>query len=290
MNNTHKHLDFKMTEEINNTPNYLDPQINRTHGKIQLGIYRKSTQTDTTIYFNSNNPLQHKLAAYIFYINRLLSTPITEKVKQYDCNTICTIAKNNGLPLQLIHNLKHKLTHTQHNTNIPTGTAKKTCTTCTYHSPLIHKFTNLFKNTNLHIAFRTNNTILHYLRHQSPHNKHNAIGIHKLQCTTCNKLYVGQTGRSIATRYLEHIRYIRNNNPLSRYATHISNNRHDYDKPELTLQSLQICEKGYIMDCWESQHIQLLKQQKLLIDAQRVNDLKPVYSVAHTTHHNTHNN
>jgi len=29
----------------------------------------------------------------------------------------------------------------------------------TYHSPLIRKVTNLFKNTNIKIAFRANNTV-----------------------------------------------------------------------------------------------------------------------------------
>jgi site-specific DNA-adenine methylase len=116
MNNIHKQLDFKMMEEINNTANYLDLHVHRIHGEIQPGIYRKPTQTDTTIHFTSNHPLQHKLAAYIFYINILLSTPITEQEKKHEWNTICTMAKNNGFPLQLIYNLRHKLTHTQHNT------------------------------------------------------------------------------------------------------------------------------------------------------------------------------
>jgi hypothetical protein len=186
----------------------------QTHGKIQLGIYRKPMQTDTIIHFTSTHRLQYRLVAYIFCINRLLSTSVTEQEKQHEWNTICTIAKINGFPLQLIHNLKRKLTHTQHNISRPTLTTKKTWITFTYHSPLIHKVTNLFRSTNLHIAFWTNNTILHYLRHQSPHNKHNASGIYKLQCTTCNKSYVDQTGWSIATCYHKHIRYIRTNNPL----------------------------------------------------------------------------
>ena len=48
-------------------------------------------------------------------------------------------------------------------------------------------------------------------------------------------------------------------------------------------------EKGNIMNCWESLHIQLLQQQRLLIDEQRVNDLNPLYSLAITMHHTTHN-
>ena len=168
------------------------------------------------------------------------------------------------------------LTPTQHNTNRPTLITKKKWVTFTYHSLLVLKVTNQFINTNLHIAFWTNSTILHYLCYQPPHNKHNAGGIYRLQCTTFKKAYDGQTGKSIATCYRERVSYMKTNNPLSGYATHILNNRHDYDKPELTLQLLQVCEKGNIMNCRESLHIQLLQQQQLLIDEQRVNNLNPL--------------
>ena len=110
MNNLHKYVKFKQTEEEHNAINYLDLHIHRNNNNIQLGIYRKPTQSDTTIHFTSNHPLQHKLAAYNFYIHRLLSIPITEQAKQQEWNTIFIIAKNNGFPLELIYNLKNKIT------------------------------------------------------------------------------------------------------------------------------------------------------------------------------------
>ena len=82
INNIHKFLEFKQTEEEHNTINYLDLHIHRNDNSIELGIYRKPTQLDITIHFISSHPLQHKLAAYSLYIYRLLSTPITELAKQ----------------------------------------------------------------------------------------------------------------------------------------------------------------------------------------------------------------
>ena len=58
-------------------------------------------------------------AAYSFYINRTLSTPITEQVRQQESNTNCPIAKNNGFPLQMIHSLRNKIVRTQGTKNIP---------------------------------------------------------------------------------------------------------------------------------------------------------------------------
>jgi hypothetical protein len=56
MKNTHKYLEFKLTEEENNNITYLDISICREND-LHLGIHRKPTQTDTTIHFTSNNQL-----------------------------------------------------------------------------------------------------------------------------------------------------------------------------------------------------------------------------------------
>ena len=84
MNSIHKHLEFKLTEEENKNVNYLDLSIHRDNNNLQLGIYRRPTQTDTTIRCTSNHPLENKLAAHNFYINRMLSTPITEQARQQE--------------------------------------------------------------------------------------------------------------------------------------------------------------------------------------------------------------
>ena len=83
----------------------------------------------------------------------MLCTPITEQARQREWNTICTIAKNNGFPLQMIHNLRNNIIITEETKNIPIKTQKKKWITFTYHSALILKVTNLFRNINLNIAF-----------------------------------------------------------------------------------------------------------------------------------------
>ena len=46
-------------------------------------------------------------------------------------------------------------------------------------------------------------------------------GIYHLKCNTRKNAYVGQSDRPITTQYKEHLRYIKNNNPISSYAMHI---------------------------------------------------------------------
>jgi hypothetical protein len=73
--NRDKHLEFKLSEEENDTMNYLDLSIHTNTNSIDIRIYPKPTHTDATIQFSSNHPLKNKLAAFNFYINRML-TPI----------------------------------------------------------------------------------------------------------------------------------------------------------------------------------------------------------------------
>jgi len=82
MNNIDKHLEFKLSEEENNIINYLDLSIHRNTNNIDIGIYRKPVHTDVIIQFPSNHSLKHKIPAFNFYINKMLTLPITKQAKQ----------------------------------------------------------------------------------------------------------------------------------------------------------------------------------------------------------------
>jgi hypothetical protein len=191
---------------------------------------------------------------------------------------------------ELIHTIKKKLSaiHNQHNRKADTH--RKTLITFAYFSPLIRKVTNLFKRTNLNIAFRPTNTIYHQLQNTTGNVNLNTSGIYRLQCGSCTKSYTGQSGRSISVRYREHTRYIRTNNPISAYVLHILNNRHEYGPQEQPLHLLHTYSKGNFKNHWDTFYIQQLHQLNLLIDEQQPQEHNPLYalgSISHqtTTHH-----
>jgi hypothetical protein len=198
-----------------------------------------------------------------------------------------TIAKQNGYPASKIHTLKTREINKKQNQkqqHEKTNINNQKWVTFTYFSPLIRRITNLFKNTNLKVAFRATNTIQQQLTKKE--NCKDPSGIYKLECNTCHKAYVGQSGRAITVRYKEHIRYIRTNNPKSAYATHILNNRHEYGTAQNTLKLIQACQKGKKMDCWEALHIYALHQQGTLIDEQQASDANPLFQLAIITNTN----
>ena len=140
---------------------------------------------------------------------------------------------------------KQKQAQTQQQQEITTQRCK--WITFTYHSPLVRRITNFFKQINVIISFRATNIIQQQLN-TAKHRHNDPSGIYKLKCNTCNKVYVGQSGRAIDIRFKEHIRYIRSNNSTSAYAAHILENRHGHGTKENTLQLLKPCRKGKHMD------------------------------------------
>jgi hypothetical protein len=80
--------------------------MTRKPTSLDLYIYRKPTATDTTINFLSNHPLEHKLAAYRFFINRMLSLPFSDIQRHEEWKNIKLIAHNN-IPIHILTKLRH---------------------------------------------------------------------------------------------------------------------------------------------------------------------------------------
>ena len=93
----------------------------------------------------------------------MITLPITKQAQEQEWDKIFTIAQNSVFPKHTIHNLRKKLS--ANNKKKPLGDTQqitqgedKKWITFTYHSPLIRKVTNLFKQTKLNIALKSTST------------------------------------------------------------------------------------------------------------------------------------
>jgi len=184
----------KYLEEKTTLCSTLTLSISRSNNNIELEIYRKPTYTDIMIHYTSKYPHNHKLAAFIFYIDGMISMPITCQATNPEWHKILTMARNNGFPEHIIHELKKNLT-TNKTKVTQTNPPQKQCNkwiTFIFHGPPVHRVTNLFCKTDLKIAFCPTNRIFQQLT-QKPKNS-NRSGIYQLKCNSCNRVYVGQSG------------------------------------------------------------------------------------------------
>ena len=81
INGIHSNLKLKITHEQQGSINFLDLTITRNQNKLEIDIYRKPTATDTIINFLSNHPIEHKMAAYRYYTDRMHALPLDESKK-----------------------------------------------------------------------------------------------------------------------------------------------------------------------------------------------------------------
>jgi hypothetical protein len=222
--NIHKNIELKMIMENNNSIEYLDLLIIRQTDRMEIDIYRKPATIDLTIHATSNHPMEHKLATYGYYLHRLNTLPLTTDRKNRELNTIKHIAVRNGYSINIVENLNRKIKQSiqKRSTNKEDITQRKKRIVVTYTGPHVRTLMNIFRNTSIKITYKPDTKISKLLTsNKEMPNKILNSGIYELICQTCNYAYVGQTSRDLHTRYKEHIRYIKNNDPKSAYAQHI---------------------------------------------------------------------
>ena len=137
------------------------------------------------------------------------------------------------------------------------------------------------KKTGIKIAFRSNNTLAHLIKTTTKTKTppHNSPCLYQLKFHTCNHSYVGQTSRNLKTRYNEHIRYIKNNNPKLAYAQHILNNRHEYGTMDNLMPLLKPIHNQHLLTTYEQHYIHFFHKHGNLISEQSPGSPDPLFDL-----------
>jgi len=93
VNLIHSNLQLSPTHETMWQVSFLELTIIRKPSKLEINTFRKPTTMDTTINYFYNHPLEHKLAAYRYHIERMLVLPLTKDRQHNEWKTILPIAK-----------------------------------------------------------------------------------------------------------------------------------------------------------------------------------------------------
>ena len=163
-NSMHTSLQFTAETETDNSINYLDVSIHRSPTGLKISIFRKPTFTDTIIpyTYTSNHPTQHKYAAIKFLYHRLNTYNLQKQEHDRGLNIIHNILYNNAFPI------KSRNSHTHTTQKEPPLKTQQKWATFTYTGKETTYITNIFKQTDIKIAFRTNNTLDRLLLMKEP--------------------------------------------------------------------------------------------------------------------------
>jgi hypothetical protein len=132
--------------------------------------------------------------------------------------------------------------------------------TFTYTGNYKHIITKLFTDTNLKVAFKTTTTVGKLSGDTWTTNTYEQSSIYKMTCQSCHKVYTGQMGRNLKTRYKEHVRNIRFNKDESAFPQHILGKGHQHGPMEQIMEIIECARKGNIMNTKENYYIYQFKQ------------------------------
>jgi hypothetical protein len=183
--------------------NFLDLSLEHPFDKIVFNIFRKPTYTDVIIPFCSAHPLNIKKSAFFSMLH-----------------TIYSIVENNGYNIEMVDDILRKVQRKKTMDKIysPVDQTKpQTFKKIRFLPNLPHKLLTEFKRSSMSPAFYNrfnvkNNNVNNKVDKRNPFEE---TGVYKFECELCDKIYIGQTGRSFVTRIKEHMAHIKNDQPIA---------------------------------------------------------------------------
>ncbi|XP_059499415.1 uncharacterized protein LOC125448232 isoform X2 [Stegostoma tigrinum] len=265
INNTLTGITFTKEAENSNKLPFLDVTVQRTvNGELQSSVYRKTTHTDQILNYRSNHPNTHKRSCIRTLFQQATTHCSTEELRRAEENHLYSILKKNGYPMNTVRRfLSNKPKQTD-------KTGSETITTLPYIKDIPEMTARLRGPLGIRVAHKPTNTLKQQLMNfkdtLQTTSKTNVI--YKIPCKNCDKHYVGQTGRKLATRIHEHQLATKRHDPLSRVSLHTDEEGHhfDWDKTSILGQAKQRHAREF-REAWHSNRNSINKHI----------DLEPIY-------------
>ncbi|XP_044760366.1 uncharacterized protein LOC123317821 [Coccinella septempunctata] len=224
----HNKIQFTIEKEKNNSINLLDITIIRNNNKLETKLYRKPTNTDRILDYNSAHSERQKRAIITNYIDRAIKLTSPTYRPTILEETITLLTKNN-YPINKIKRILKQRTHKLYNTL--DATTKKEPTTyipIPYIPQLSEKIENILRPySSIKIAHRPHLQIKQeYSRLKAPTPKEECSHVvYRIPCNDCAGVYVGQTQQKLKDRLKGH-KYSKA--PTALYK-HTIENQHSFD-------------------------------------------------------------
>ncbi len=202
-------IKFTYEPEVNGKIPFLDILIIRKDdGSVKLCVYRKPTHTDQYLNFNSHHPIQHKLGVVRTLMDRCQKLVTDEQDRKEEENHIRTALKKCGYPEWTFNKVKQQIENGPNKKRQEKPKEEKCkgsvllpyvqgVSECVHRILLKHKIAS---------AFKPGNTLRQTLVH--PKDKReigdNCEIVYKIPCQSCDKSYIGETGRKFKIRMKEH--------------------------------------------------------------------------------------
>ncbi|UYV80307.1 hypothetical protein LAZ67_18002366 [Cordylochernes scorpioides] len=229
LNSYHHDLRFTHNPSCFNCIPFLDVLVINTNGTFQTTVYRKPNFTPSYLHFLSHAPVSHKITTVKTLSKRVYTHCSLALFRTIEKRTVYTHLLSAGYP----HNFIDRHFYVPNHKKVTPPLYKNVCvlpfsTTNSDIALFLRKF-------GIRTFFKNSPSIEASLRHPitkssiklNPLSLNN--GIYKISCNDCEQCYIGETGRTIATRIREHNRNIRSKDRKSLIFQHMADFDHSFN-------------------------------------------------------------
>jgi hypothetical protein len=203
LNARHAKIKFTIEKECNGALPFLDVLVQRDQrGRLSSKVYRKPTHTDRYLQADSHHHPAHLSSVPRALINRALRLCDPQYVQE-ELQHVRQVLERNG----------YSWTQSQRVASRGTVQRAHTVERAPAYLPYIRGVTDkigrlLRRRLSIRTIFRPHTKIRQVLRSPKDRDPLGSPGVYEIPCG-CGKAYVGETGRNVSTRLLEHIRNVK---------------------------------------------------------------------------------
>ena len=220
INNQDPHIQFTVEPTQQGSLPFLDTLVTiQPDNTFNTSVYRKPTQTDQYLHWDSNHHITAKQSVFNTLAHRAKTVSSTQENMDKELTHIKTVLHCCQFPPWALNQWEHKFNHPQlppapttNNTsnNPPNNNNHKTTIVVPYITKTAEKFKRLCKSRGIQVHFKGTNTLRTVLGNPKDKDpKANQTGvIYQYQCPhiNCPSSYIGESGRSLGERVREHFK------------------------------------------------------------------------------------
>ena len=182
--------------------------VRQDDGSLRIKVYRKPTHTDQYLNWESNHPLEHKMSVVRTLFHRANTVPSHPEDTKAELEHVKAALKDCGYPEWALQDSDstNKSQKIQHHLPI-----RRTAIVIPYVKGLSEELRHTLKQHGVDTIFKPYNTLRQLLLSfpKDPQKQEDTWGpIYRVTCqgVDCGSSYVGETERTLKSRFAEHLR------------------------------------------------------------------------------------
>ncbi len=200
INSMEESITFTMEKENDDQLSFLDVLVKREPDfTFSTCVYRKPTNTDRYLQFDSHHPRSHKRAVLQTLVDRATKISNNEHARNRELNHVKDILRQNGYPQHFL-----RRSQVSRDSNPIPGNGRRI--TIPYIQGISERISRVLATHGLRVSYRCQTKLRTFFH--SPKDEVSPLAkcgvVYQIACQDCDKRYVGQTQNSLNTRLGQH--------------------------------------------------------------------------------------